>query len=360
MRRCCSLRFGPSLLLGLFLTASPAFADPKPPAPDPSSDAAASDGSSAPPEDMSAEALADEGRRLAAENRLAEARPYLLQAVEKGNDAYQVLGNLGIVEHELELWLEARKHLGLALTRYPADGPEQGREALQARITRVDAELVTLEMDVSPASACVTIDGAAPVCGPFDAPLHALPRPKLRIEAEGHRPVTRTLAAAAGERVTLGLALTPIAPEAPPPPPLEADDDEPLLSPGGYVSVALATTGLLMLTTAGGFQYYADAEAEQADELLTSLRTSAGNAAPCQTPSASCEGIASRLRRHDDFSNASVGLFLSGASLVVGATVIGVLTAPGDDEESATAPTPVSVQPWVGRSTAGLVVGGAW
>ena len=280
------------------------------------------------------EQLADEGKALAREKKWQEALPKFRAAYERRR-SYDVVGNLGITEHELGMWVAAAGHLDEALRGFPVTGLPVQRAALEERLADAESHVARLEITVEPVSACLSIAGQDRGCGPFNYPLYAEPgKVEIRVEAPGHEPLSRVERVAAGERSSLALTLQPLSVSVREP----ASGAEEALLPA-WPSYVVGGVALATVAAGAGLGLAAKSASDDADELLDELIAQTGQQSPCASPSGatadSCAAIANDLARHDRLGNASTGLILTGVGLVaVSATLFTLSFVDGGESSS--------------------------
>lgn len=323
-------------------------------------------GTQSSPDDETA-ALVDQAKALARQKKWEEALPLFQKAYER-QQSYDVVGNLGITEHELGLDVQAANHLSLALAGFPVDGPPIKRQALVERLAEVKTKVVEIQLAVDPSTACVQLNEEDVGCGPFNESLFAKPDEPiaLRASAPGHRVALAEKKAGAGETISVTLTLPPYdvepSPSALATTPGSGDaGSEPLLPawPGYVVAgsgLVAAIVGGVLLSSAEGLDTDTLAEVED-------LRLTTGERAPCIAPTdptiaGRCSTLADDLSRLDTFHNVGLGLVVGGLGLVgVGGALFAMSFV--DDDEAKEAAS-YELVPSVGWGQAGISWRGRW
>lgn len=279
----------------------------------------------------SVEELLESGKERARDGDWKEAYRFFKAAYAKKR-AHNIVGNLGIAEHILAesdpaLYVDAATHLSEALRGFPPDAAAEQREALERRLADARARIVSLDLELTPADACVRINDEDVGCGPHSYDLFTRPgEVQIAAQAEGYEPAEARLTnAIAGSKHEVKLRLTrPRAVERPEPTP-----DDSSVSEGFPLWPALTAGGLAVVSVAVGGGPFAAAESEgdAAEVLATALRTRVGSPDFCVQPSdadvvASCDDLRGRLERHDTFKNVSIGLFVTGGVLALGTAAL--------------------------------------
>lgn len=292
--------------------------------------------------------LVDEGKASAREGEYACARELLRSAYAK-QESFDVAGNLGIVTHELakeqgdpSLYAESATLLTAALRGFPVGGPEEQRTALEERAADSRAKVVSLTVELSPASACLVISKRDAGCGPFPYDVFAPPGTVVvSAKAPGYQSTEKTFeAAGAGTSLKVAIDLTAAVKTAPaspgdPPPPSGGDsassDGVPLWPTFVAGGLALALVGIGV-----GLFVVGDGEKSDAVALGDETAREVGNPNFCAPPIQSnvqseCTTIADLLASHDTFKEASTGMFVTGGVMVFVAGALLVTHLMSDD-----------------------------
>lgn len=303
------------------------------------SHAAPPDKTSATAADRTAGALLDEAREHLDHKRFAEALPLLQEALDKDPSSYRIVGNLGIVEHELKRWADAANHLSLARDRFPADGPAAHREAIEMRLLDASAHASRLTVVLAPDTACLRVGDAPPRCG-AQASLYVPPGPvSFTVEAPDHVTARRRVELEEDTETALTITLSPKAPPLAPKP--QTAGRLPVWP--GYL---MAGIGLAGVVGASVLFVASDAADREAGRELDALRDATANPAPCASPTATaasrCASIADHLGRHDQLHLAATGVVVGGVSALVAGAVLFGLSVQGDGgDDVAITPAPL-------------------
>lgn len=304
----------------------------------PPSHAAPPDKTPATAEERTAAALLDEAREHLDHKRFDEALPLLQEAHGKDPASYRIVGNLGIVEHELERWAAAANHLSLARDRFPADGPAAHREAIEMRLLDASAHASRLTVVLAPSNACLRVDDTPRKCG-AQASLYVSPGTvSFIVEAPNHVRERRTVELEPGTETALSVRLSPEAPPTAPAPP--ATHGLPV-----WPSYVMTGIGLAGIVGAGVMYGVGNAAERNAGHDLATLRDETGTPAPCASPNAAaaprCGSIADQLGRHDELHRVGTGLLVGSLSaLVAGGVLFGLSVADDEDENVALTAVP--------------------
>jgi len=165
-----------------------------------------------------------------------EALAVFQQAVEAARTP-RGLGQLGLCEHALGMWIEAEAHLkeALAQERDPWIGKNGGK--LRQDLARVQDKIGSIDVWGTPAGARVSVDGHQAATLPLAAPIRALVGGHaVTVEAPGFVPEIRTVTVAAGAASREHVALAASAP----PPVEKSEHARPPRASGRPPAVALA------------------------------------------------------------------------------------------------------------------------
>jgi len=305
----------------------------------------------------SADALLERARDHLARNRFAEALPLLEEAYAKNPNSYNIVGNLGIVEHELGRWAAAATHLSEARRRFPKDGPPRHREAIDKRLADASERAGRLTVALRPEEGCVSVEGGLRACGGGQVTLFVTAGPVIfSVEAPGRVTQRRKVEVEAGRETALSVVLPSAPKPAPSPTSTTSSSDEVLPTWPSYVIVGVGGA-----TVVGGVVMFmvGDAAARGADDELGALRDDTGQPAPCETPSSAavssrCDVIARDLRVHDQVYHQATGVVLGGVGIMaLGGVLFGLSIA--DDDAGDTA---ITVAPTISLRVTGLQIHG--
>ncbi|WP_437679324.1 PEGA domain-containing protein [Sorangium sp. So ce131] len=355
------MRKKPSLLsmagVAFALLASPALAQqpaPRAPAPDSESDALTD----------KARQLFEEGVKAANASRWSDAHASFL-AAWRLKEHYQIASNLGVAELKLGKYREAAEHLTWYLREAPETKVEQRRRA-EAWLKEALPKVASVTVQVEPAGAEVTVDGALVGKAPLTLPVFLDPgQHEIRARLDGHVPEKRAVTARAGQTETVSLRLVARAVE------VGGAGNGVAIGPGtpampretGGPSKPVLYTGMALAGVAAGvgavFGIMSLSKESAADDIYSRLKEKDGpyfcagklgvtNATDCRTL---------KSNREDAWLYTKIAWGGFGGAAVLGAaTLVYYWTALPRAESKAH----VQVFPNVAAGGGGIVVSGAW
>ncbi len=231
----------------------------------------------------------------------------LLDAVRL-KQSHDILGNLGTAEVRLRRYRDAAEHFTASLKLYPVNGRPEGKAFSQSLLDEARAQVGTLALKITPATARVRVNGREYAAEDRDAVF--VEPGEVTIEAgglPGYEAQRQTVTAEKGKEKTVSMELNP----------LGGEGDKPswaLVGVGGGLAVVALGAGLGLVGAAKGAQ----------DDILAKSKEvqATPGAGPCpkQPTSTLCMDIAAAKERHDTLAGAAIGLF-------VGAGVVAAVTA---------------------------------
>ena len=307
---------------------------------------------SAQPTDPGAEAdrLNAEGKKLALAGELEPARANLEQAwgLKK---AYDIAGNLALVETRLGAHDLALEHVEFAIRTFPASGKPEHKKGLETQATELRPKVVKLEISAVPVGTVLTINGRT-LTAPVDGNVYALPgKVTVRAEHTGDEPASFEGTGNAGASLVVPLELKPkkladgdppfIPPIKPPPPPSKPAWPIVLGTVVGVTGVSLGA-GLLI----GGAVKSGDA-----DDLAAS--------STCKPVSQACitDGQALADAR-GAFNTAGIVAFSVGGAALVGTLIYALI--PGPKATAAPASGAITLVPFLSPHAQGAFLSGAF
>ncbi|WP_437735857.1 PEGA domain-containing protein [Sorangium sp. So ce1335] len=305
--------------------------------------------------------LFDEGVKAANAGRWRDAHVSFL-AAWRLKEHYQIASNLGVAELKLGKYREAAKHLAWYLQEAPATKVEQRRRA-EGSLKEALAKVASVTVEVEPAGAEVTVDGAPVGKAPLKLPVFLDPgEHEIAARLDGHVPEKRAVTAKAGETATVSLRLAartagpavqmgngPIAPGTTTPPRDTSGPSKPVLYTGMALAGVAAGVGVV-------FGIVSMNKESDADALHVELEREGGEYA--------CDALerADRCARLRDlrvdawnYTKAAWGSF-GGAAVIGAATFIYYWTASPPSDAAAR----VQVIPQLADKSGGVVVTGTW
>ncbi len=278
--------------------------------------------------------------------------------------SFDIACNLGRTEIELGLSRDAAEHLDYCLRTYSVSSREDVRAAKERFVTlfqRVRREVGALAVEVRPAGAELSVDGASYGTAPLGHEIFVTPGTHLvRAHLSGFRDEERSITAEAG--AALGLAISLVADARPavataPTAGGPARQEAPRtgMEPRTIVVISGAAASLIALGVGVGFAL--DAGAAH-DEASRHGEAASQGGMGCPTPAASpdCVGLEDAVSREKRSRNRADAALLTGA-ILGGATLAAWLVMP-DLTRSKSAS--LRALPWIGRETAGVSFAGTY
>ncbi|WP_437837500.1 PEGA domain-containing protein [Sorangium sp. So ce1153] len=305
--------------------------------------------------------LFDEGVKAANASKWSDAHVSFL-AAWRLKEHYQIASNLGVAELKLGKYREAAEHLTWYLREAPASKVEQRRRAEQS-LKEALAKVAQVTVEVEPAGADVTVDGAAVGKAPLRMPVFLNPgEHEVGARLDGHVPEKRGVTAKAGATATVSLRLVAqaaapaeqagngqIAPRMPANPGDTSGPSKPLLYTGIALTGVAAGLGAV-------FGIVSLNKESQAEDLHVVLENKDGPSACANGQNAAqCGELWSARKDAWTYTKAAWGCF-GGAAAIGAATLIYYWTAP----RQASGVTRAQVIPHLGPTGSGIVITGAW
>jgi hypothetical protein len=295
-----------------------------------------------------ADELAHQGNDLALKHSWAEAEALFRQAWTL-KQSYDIGGNLGIAELNLEKYCDAAEHLSFALKRFPANGKPDHRELLHDKLENAKAHVGALAITVSTPGAEVFVDGKRRGLAPLADVVFLEPGSrKIEARLSGYDTAMQTVDAAKGGSSATSLTLKESAPV---PPPLTPGSGRKtgLLVVGG-VGVASLVTAIVFTVVSGGKR--SDAE-EIRGKLLLQRRYCNPAAGAFATQ---CEALQSASSSHDTFHNLAVGGYVLAGGAAAATVAMLLMSGSGTPKKTSS----VQVGPLVSSTGGGAFVGGSF
>lgn len=151
-----------------------------------------------------------QGKRLVREGKLEDAyRAYLAgYQIRKG---YDIAGNLGSVELELQKPRDAAEHLAFCLRNFPAAGTAKQLEFIQGRLAQARREVFGLSITVSVDGAEILVDGRSIGRSPLPDEVFVEPGSRtVEARLRGYEPARRIIEARKGAAADVVLAPRPL------------------------------------------------------------------------------------------------------------------------------------------------------
>ncbi len=197
------------------------------------------------------EALIRQGVDLRQQGKDERALP-LFQRAFQLVESPRTSGQLGLAEMAVGYWLEAERHLGLALESADHPWVAKNRRTLEQSLAAARANIGELIVDGTPMGAAVEVNGRPGGTLPLPGPVRVSKgRVRVDVNAPGHTAATRTLTVAGGDRQHVTVALDKV--------PVVAEDGS--KSPAGVVAPTTAPTGTASTSIASSSSLTAGADA---------------------------------------------------------------------------------------------------
>ncbi|WP_437591791.1 PEGA domain-containing protein [Sorangium sp. So ce1000] len=307
--------------------------------------------------------LYEEGREAAAAGKWAKAHASFL-AAWRIKPHYQIASNLGVACLKLGMHRDAAEYLVRYLREAPATKVNE-RQNAEASLKEALAKVASVTVQVTPAGAEVTVDGAVVGKAPLPDRVFLDPgKHEIGARLDGYAPATRPIVAVAGraETVEVQLERAPVAGVGARPFVVEpvAPRDElrtPLLIAGGIAAGAGIVTGVVFGVLSGN-------RADHAEEVRNELSARWGGQRRCPTGDvAQCKDLKDAVLDEIHFSNVAFGSLVAGGVIGVGTLVYGLVTMETDTgtgtEVKPNPPVPgARVTPILGPGAAGLSFSG--
>jgi PEGA domain len=285
---------------------------------------------------------------------------------------FDIACNLGRTEVELSLSRDAAEHLDYCLRTFSVSSRGEVRDAnkrFHELFARVRREVSALSVEVRPAGAEITVDGASYGLAPLGHDIFLDPGPhRVRARLSGFQEEERSVTAEAAGTLSVSLALAPLAtpPLAAALPATTAQPNAPVAptrspEPGGIeprTIVVLAGTGLSLVALGIGLGFTLDANSTHARAKAVSDDVRASGQGGCEDSSTpDCESLRS-LGDHTQKSRDVADIALGTGAALGAATLAAWLLIP--DSAASRNAGALRAVPSVGRNFAGVAISGAY
>jgi hypothetical protein len=297
-----------------------------------------------------ADELAHQGNDLALKHSWAEAEALFRQAWTL-KQSYDIGGNLGIAELNLEKYCDAAEHLSFALKRFPANGKPDHRELLHDKLEKAKAHVGALAITVSAPGAEVLIDGKRLGVTPLADLVFVEPGTrKVEARLQGSETAMQTVEVTKGGSTDLTLTL-------------KTAEGPHVLPPGSHgprmgVVVAGAVVTGVALAAGIGFLAAAGGKGSSGLELHNTIAQANHN---CIVGDGNydtrCVDLGSISSTGDTFHSVGVGLLAGAGAAAVGTAVYYFWPRSSADRP---APSGFRFTPAVSATNAGLLVSGSF
>jgi hypothetical protein len=267
-----------------------------------------------------ADQLVAEGIELGKQRKWAEARTKLAEA-SKIRQAYDIVGNLGLVEAEMGEHAAAAEHLDYALRNWPTSGKPEKREHVE-KVFEGERKLVgALVIKVS-------VGGARVRLGERDAGPSPLAHRvfvnggsvRLRVERDGHEPWEQMIAIEPGQQVDVDVVLVKSSTRPGGGPPARPEQPNPTPRPLWPTVTLGVLTGLSTVATASFIGVHVS-KAADADNIADEARSAGTRCSQTGSSGGACKEFADVEADSALFGNLSIG-----AGALTGVALAGLLT----------------------------------
>jgi hypothetical protein len=283
---------------------------------------------------------------------------------------FDIACNLGRTEVELSLARDAAEHLDYCLRTFSVSSRGEVKDAykrFRELFARVRREVAALSVEVRPAGAEITVDGAGYGLGPLGHDIFLDPGPhRVRARLVGFRDDERSVVAEAGGSLSVSLALEsaaavpPVLVAAPPPVAGDPAASAPPSESGGIQprTIALVTgTGLSLVALGIGVGFTLDASTARDDAKSLGARIHQSPEGGCPSSLPDCQELRV-LVDHEQQSRRVADVALVTAASVEVATLVTWLLIP--DLGTARKAGNLRAQPVAGRSYSGVLLSGTY
>jgi hypothetical protein len=293
--------------------------------------------------------LYEKGNKLFDEQKYSEAEA-AYQAAWDLRKSFDLAGNLGEVEMQLEQFRDAAEHFAYAMREFPAGGKPEVREALTKRFEEARALVGAVKITTNVGGAKIVVDGKDVGQAPLPEAVFVDPGTRV-IEARlaGHDDVLRTVQVEKGSSQEVSLVMVPkvgggggIGGSGP------GKKSLPLIIAGAGVGAVGIGTGIGLLVAASSLK----------SDVL-SIRDTVPDAVcnPAHPQRAdyaqTCSDVLSKLQRKDTFHNVGVGVLIAGGVIAAGTIVYAVLPSKKKAPPMGLQVTPTLVPTFAGLSASG-------
>lgn len=295
------------------------------------------------------DALVEKAEQARDRGQLEEALLLLAMAWRK-RQAYDIAGNLGILELQLGRARDAAEHLAFALRYFPPTEDPARRTGLQRKFEEARRQVGAVRIEVKPLDAEVQVNGRIIERGLLAGEIFVGPgEVTIAAQREGYRPEQRAVSVSPGgsEPVKVSIQLSRLEPPRPAPPPL-------------WPVIALGVAGAVGVGVGVGLVVAGDGEGGDAQALYEAIL---GERRSCVAGAGNydavrCPALETTARRADTLHNAGVGVVIGGGVALAGAG--GYLVWRELAKRKHVPVAAVRVAPWVGATGAGLSAAGTF
>jgi hypothetical protein len=278
--------------------------------------------------------LFQKGNKLYDEGKYPQAEDLYLRAWRL-KKSYDLAGNLGNLEADMNKPRAAAEYLSYAVREFPAGGRPSLRDALLKRLGEVQKLVGTLRFTVNKPGAEVLLDGHAVGLSPLPHELYVEPGThSVEARLEGYPPVTATVTVLKGKAEQVALTLMP-----------PAGPNKMVIGIGAGIAGAGVIAGAVLLGVGAS-------KGGTISDLQAKIKASGGCASA--TAAGDCADLRSAGSSKATLSNAGLWTLVGGGVVGIGTLVYGLVGG------SRAARTGMSVVPVVTADGGGLWAKGAF
>ena len=240
---------------------------------------------------------------------------------------YDIAGSLGSAEIKLRDYCRAAEHLAYALRTFPLSGDPTLRVNLNAMFAEARAEVASLKVEVTPADAKMTVDGAPVAASPEPGRAEVFVEAGARVvevSREGYVSVSQEVLATKGGTSAVEVRLVPVAGKTIP---------ERSMVPAAALGAAggVALVGGIVLFAVGGGEY------STARDLKAQIAGQSGRCDPTTTGfEQKCDELADARSSANTLRGIGIGGIVVGtASLAAAGAYLAFWPAPSEPSSAA-------------------------
>ncbi|APR87775.1 Dihydrolipoamide acetyltransferase component of pyruvate dehydrogenase complex [Minicystis rosea] len=283
--------------------------------------------------------LFQQANKLYDEGKYPQAEAAYLQAW-KLKKSYDVAGNLGNLEADMNKPRAAAEHLSYAVREFPAGGRPALRDALMKRLGEVSRLVGTLRFQVNKPGAEVFVDGQSLGTSPIQNELYVDPgNHSVEARLEGYPPVVMNVTVPKGKTEQVSLTLVP-----------PAGPSKAVIGAGAAVGGAAIVVGAVLLGVSAS-------KGSTVSSLQTEIKAKGGCADGNAATAAQCSDLRDAGASKATLGNAGLWMLVGGGVVGVATLIYGVA---GGGSTKAPARTGLRVLPVVSGDGGGLVLGGSF
>jgi hypothetical protein len=281
----------------------------------------------------------DQANKLYDQGKYPQAEASYLEAW-KLKKSFDVAGNLGNLEADMNKNRQAAEFLAYAIREFPAGGRPQLRDALIKRLGEVQAKVATLRVKVNKPGAEIFVDNVSVGLSPIDYDLYVDPGTHtVEARLEGYPPGTATVTIGKGKGSQVGVTL------------VQKSANMAVIVAGASVAGAAVVVG-------GVFLGLMASKSSSAGSLYDELKASGGCPPASSNPTGKCGDLKAALDAKSTFGSAGVWSMVGGGVVGVATLIYGL--AGGGGGGSSHGRSGLVVTPAVTAQGGGLFVSGSF